>query len=442
MKKIILALTVIALATGVQAQKYKDIADKLLLGQYDEARKQVDKGMGDAKFTSKPDAYILKTAVYTGLASNPANAAQAGQLRDDAYAAFLKYVEMQPDLSLAEDLPYKNGPLDLHTLYLQEGYKDYQEKKWSEGLNSLEKSIAISDLLIPKKIMNITFDTTTIILAAACAANADKKDEAAKYYKRMADANFSGPDYEDVYRYMVRYSFGKKDMAGFEKYRKQGKQLYPNSEFFDYDQTDFAVGLEENFNAKLSYLDEVLAANPNDYKANFSLGQLIYDTLYSLREGAVKPANAAELEPKMVAAFTRAQQAKPDDVWPYLYLGDYYTKRVAAIDEARSAHVEDMKKRTKPTAAPSKEDVAKRDALDKQLVEAYDQVLAPYEKAAEIFAKKESLTGPEKRQYKNVAGYLGDIYTFKKTKAKGNAAELAKLTEQERKWNDLYGSIK
>ena len=260
MKKIILALTVIALAIGVQAQKYKDISDKLLLGQYDEARKQVDKGMGDAKFTSKPEAYILKTAVYTGLASNPANAAQAGQLRDDAYAAFLKYVEMQPDLSLAEDLPYKNGPLDLHTLYLQEGYKDYQEKKWSEGLTSLEKSIAISDLLIPKKIMNINFDTTTIILAAACAANAEKKEEAAKYYKRMADANFSGPDYEDVYRYMVRYSFGKKDMAAFEKYRQQGKQLYPNSEFFDYDQTDFAVGLEENFNAKLSYLDQVLAA--------------------------------------------------------------------------------------------------------------------------------------------------------------------------------------
>ena len=290
--------------------------------------------------------------------------------------------------------------------------------------------------------MNINFDTTTIILAAACAANAEKKEEAAKYYKRMADANFSGPDYEDVYRYMVRYSFGKKDMAAFEKYRQQGKQLYPNSEFFDYDQTDFAVGLEENFNAKLSYLDQVLAANPNDYKANFSLGQLIYDTLYSLREGAVKPANAAELEPKMVAAFTKAQQAKPDDVWPYLYLGDYYTKRVAAIDEARSAHVEDMKKRTKPTAAPSKEDVAKRDALDKQLAEAYDQVLVPYEKAAEIFAAKGTLTGPEKRQYKNVAGYLGDVYTFKKTKAKGNAALLAKLTEQEKKWNDIYGSIK
>lgn len=412
------------------------------MNNYDEAKKSVDKGMGDAKFTSKPEAYILKATVYAGLAGDPKNAAQANQLRDEAYAAFLKYKELDPTLSLITDIPYKNAPIDLHTLYFNTGYKSYQDKNWAEGLKSFEKTTEIADMLIAKKILTAPMDTNSLILAGITAENSSNADAAAKYYGRLADAKLAGPGYEDVYRYLVRYNFTKKDMTAFEKYKALGKELYPQSEFFTYDKTDFAVGLEENFDAKLKALDQVLANDPANYKAALSLGQLIYDTLYSDKEGSVKPANAAELEPRMIASFNKAATAKPDDVLPNLYLGDYYIKQAAAVDEARTAHAADMKKRTKPGAQPSKEDVAKRDALDKQFGDAYENARVPYERAADLFAKKSSLTGAEKQQYKNVAGYLGDIYTYKKTQAKGKPADLAKFTEMEKKYNDLYGSIR
>ena len=75
-------------------------------------------------------------------------------------------------------------------------------------------------------------------------------------------------------------------MVNFEKYKELGRQVYPNSEFFTYDKTDFAVGLENSFDKKMKSLEEVLAKDPTNYKANLSLGQLIYDTLNPKIEGS------------------------------------------------------------------------------------------------------------------------------------------------------------
>lgn len=101
-----------------------------------------------------------------------------------------------------------------------------------------------------------------------------------------------------------------------------------------------------------------------------------------------------------------------------------------------------MKQRTKPGTQASKEDVAKRDALDVKYASTLEQARDPYEKAAAIFAKKEKLTGQEKQQYKKVAGYLGDIYQNKIIKAKGNPADVAKYTAEKKKWDDVYDSVK
>ena len=39
----------------------------MILQQYKKAKEDLDKNMGNAKFTSKPEAYLLKAAVYAGL---------------------------------------------------------------------------------------------------------------------------------------------------------------------------------------------------------------------------------------------------------------------------------------------------------------------------------------------------------------------------------------
>jgi len=135
-------------------------------------------------------------------------------------------------------------------------------------------------------------------------------------------------------------------------------------------------------------------------------------------------------------------EMKPDDDYAYFLIGTHYIGKREKINEAREKHAAEMKARTKPGTQASKEDVAKRDALDAQYASALLSAEEPYRKAAELYSKKpQPMTGQDIQRYKFLVGYLGDIATYRKNKAKGNAADVAKYTAEEKKWSDLYDEI-
>lgn len=443
-RKLALLITAGSLAFTATAQNYESIKNMLILQQYQKAKEDLDKNMGNAKFTSKPEAYMLKAAIYAGLAMTDANknSATGEQFANEAYAAFKKYRELDPATPLVSDDIYQNGPVNIYSAFYTRGYADYGTKSWQAGFEKFKVAVDMSDLLISKKIVTITMDTNLMILAGLMAENSKNLDDAAKYYTRFADARIPGDDYEAIYRFLVNYHFTHKDIASFEKYKAIGQELFPKSEYFSYDKVDFAVGLALTFEDKMKAIGEVLANDPDNYKANQILGEIIYDTLNSTKEGAVQPANAAELEPKMVAAFMKAAAAKAGNEVPYLFVGDHFINKAVKINEARTAHAADIKARTKPGTMASKEDVAKRDLLDKQYGEALESAREPYEKAAEIFAARQTMPLRDKQQYKKACNYLADIYAFKKVQSKSKPADLAKYTAEEKKWNDRYDSIK
>ena len=444
MKRTLLLLALIAFGFFVHAQSYDAAKNLLAIGQVKKAKEELDKGMTNAKYASKPEAYMLKMAIYANLAQdNEFKGTPAGEaLLTEAESAFIKYKELQPELTLMKEPIYQNGPIHLYSALFTKGYKDYEKKNWQPSFETFKKVVALSDMLIQQKLLTVPVDTNSLILAGVTAESSKNDNEAAIYYARLADLKLADREYESVYRFLVNQSFKKKDMAAFDKYRALGKQLYPKSEFFDYDKVDFAVGLEEDFNNKLKAVEEVLASDPTNYKAHYLIGGLIYDTLNSHVENAVMPANYAELESRMVASLKRASELNPTSENPLIYLGGHYINKSKRINDARKKHAADMKTRTKPGTAASKEDIQKRDALDKEYVQALDASIEPYEKAAAIYAGKSSLTQREKQQYKYIAGDLGEIYGYKKTQAKGKPTELAKFTAEEKKWNDLYDTIK
>ncbi|MBC7946705.1 MAG: hypothetical protein H7Y42_02415 [Chitinophagaceae bacterium] len=444
MKKFLLLSTGLILAFAMQAQNYDVIKNLLILNQYKKAKDDLDKAWGNAKFVSKPEAYLLKATIYGGLAMDSATrlTPDAPRILAEAETAFAKYREMQPDVALLTDPIYKNAPINIYSSLFTAGYKDYEAKSWQAGFDKFKKVVDLSDLMIDKKIIQVAADTNSLLLAGITAENAGLKEEAVKYYSRMADMKAGGQGFEGIYRFLVNYYAVKKDNANFEKYKAIGKQLYPESQYFTYDKVDFAVGLEEDINKKIRSLEETLAADPSNQKATLLLGEIIYDTLNSRKEGAVQPSNAADLETKMVAAFIKAASFKADDEIPYLFIGDHFINKSIRTNDAREAHAAAMKARTKPGTQASKEDIAKRDALDNEYANTLDAAREPYEKAAAIFAKKEKLSGQDKQQYKKVSGYLGDIYMNKKIRAKGKPADQAKYAADEKKWNDVYDTIK
>ncbi|MGZ8554439.1 MAG: hypothetical protein ACXWV8_13590 [Chitinophagaceae bacterium] len=416
MKKITFSLMMLMLALFVKAQTYDEIKQYLVLGQYKKAKEDIDKRMTNAKFAAKPEAYILKATIYSALAADSATqkTPEAATLRAESEAAFKKYQEMDPTNELVKDPVYQNAPVRIYSNLFTVGYNQYEQKNYAESFETFKKVNSYSDLLSRHKLLTSPLDTNAVILAGITAEQSNQKDEAAKYYGILADAKVSGANYESLYRFLVTHHFTKKDMAGFEKYKALGKEIYPKSDFFTYDKTDFAMGLESNFDSKMKSLEDVLAKDPTNYKANLSMGQLIYDTLNSKVEGAVQPANAEELEKKMVAAFIAAGEAKGDEALPYLVIGDYYVMLKA----------EKLKK------------------TDKKYGEYLEAGRVPYEKAAEVFSKKTTMHGSDKQQYKKAAGFLEDIYNYKKEQAKGKPADIAKYTAEAKKWGDLYLSIK
>jgi len=450
MKKSLLFLLTVVSTFTAWSQSYDPVKTLVMINQLEKAKADLDKSFTNAKYTAKPEAYILKTAVYASVANmdGKKDTPAASQLIEEADAAFNKYRELDPALALISEPIYQNGIIMLYSNYYTFGYTDYNSKAYEKALEKLKKAIQYSDLLIKQKVLTSTLDTNVLILAAITAETGGYKDEAANYYTKLADAKVGGDGYEGVYRYLVTYHFGKKNMEGFEKYKKLGKEVFPKSDYFDFDKVDFAVGLVNTFTEKLAAIDEVLASDPTNFKANQVLGEIIFDTLNPRdEEGMVLPENYIELEKKMIDAFTRSFKLRPDYEIPLLYVGDHYINKASRVEEKRNKHAQDMKARTKPGTMASKEDVAKRDALDKEYGETMEGAKDPYLAAAAIFADRASkaeLEVRDKQQYKKVTSYLSEIYGLKKVmanKAK-NLADKAKWEAEEKKWNERYESIK
>ena len=449
MKKTLLIALLGLFVITLQAQNYDPIKTLVMLNQLEKAKADLDKAFTNSKFIAKPEAFILKATVYSGVAmlESKKNSPEGDQLVADADAAFNKFKEMDPAMALLSEPLYQNGAINLYSGYYTLGYAEYQKKNWGAGLTKLKRAIDYSEILIKHKLLTSALDTNVLILAGITAESGGFKEDAATYYTKLADAKIGGEGYEGVYRFLVTYTFGRKDMVGFEKYKALGKEVYPGSNYFDFDKVDFAVGLADNFNDKLKAIDEVLATDPDNFKANQVLGELLYDTLDPRDETAVLPANYEELEKKMIGAFQRSAKSKPGYEIPYLYLGDHFINKAARVNERRDAHAKDMKARTKPGTMASKEDIAKRDALDKEYGETMEGAKEPYLAAAAILAargEKAELDYKDKQQYKKATSYLADIYGFKKALAGKlkNTADQAKWAAEEKKWNDRYESIK
>lgn len=421
MKKTVLFISVFLAAFIVDAQNYEPIKTMVMLTQYKKAKEDLDKAMGNSKFASKAEAYILKSVIYATMSMDEAtkNTAAGDQLAEEANMAFKKYQEMDPSMSLMTDPVYQNGPINLYSNYYSSGYHEYSEKKWDIAYNKLKKAVVYSDLLIEKQLLTSTIDTNVLILAGITAEKSNNKDEAAGYYSRLADKKINGEGFESVYRFLVSHYFGKKDYTLFEKYKGYGKELFPNSEFFTFDKIDFAVGLETTLSKKIRAVEEVLATDPNNFKANEWMGEIIYRAFYPLKDDEPEPFDSVAFESKMINAFNKAGTIQPDSIDAFLYLGDHYYNKSEKIKEQNKDH---------------KRDKEYGDALEAERV--------PYEAAAAIFATKSELSIREKSQYRNLAGKIADIYTFKKVLAKGKPADIAKYTAEEKKWNDRYESIK
>nr|MCU0403705.1 hypothetical protein [Chitinophagaceae bacterium] len=172
MKKILIGSGFLAFVTFAGfAQKYDEAKNLIVLQQFDKAKESVDKNWSNAKYTSKPEAYILKAAVYAMVGNSPDKGDAGKALIDEGEKVYQEYLTKDPKRTLVLDPAYSNAPIVFYTSYINRGIGEYNNKDYKKALDLFEKSLFYSGFLNETGIASMPLDTTGQLLAGAAAQN-------------------------------------------------------------------------------------------------------------------------------------------------------------------------------------------------------------------------------------------------------------------------------
>lgn len=459
MKKIIFTVALgIAGSLVAIGQKYDEAKNLILLQQFDKAKENVDKNWGNAKYTAKPEAYILKSTIYATLGNAPDKGDAGVAMVDDAEKLYQQYLTMDAKKTLILEQYYANTPIIFYTNYINRGIAEYNKKDYKAALGLFEKSLYYSSFLNENKIATMPLDTTGELLAGAAAQNIGDEEHnkiAMTHYKKLADAKVMGDDGVNVYRFLARKSFDYEDIDGFNKYMALGRELYPKEEFFTYEEEDFLFSIEDQ-NERIRRIKKKLEADPNNFKVQSAYGEFLFEQLNPKDSDSPLPANSDELEKEMISAFEKAAAIQPESPLAYLNLANHFLNKSIRTQNVLADHQKMMREKQKANTPPAVKgkpapkappadpaDVEKR----KELQAKYDNELKTcgnyYESAVGIYAKDTELTNMEKQNYRNAVSNLIDINKELKNSAirDKNAADEAKYTAAEKKYMDLYATL-
>lgn len=450
MKKLIFGsfIMIAGLAT-VKAQDLNDINKFMLLQKFAEAKPLIEKAETNDKLNKKPELYAIKTNLYASMAKQPGTTPElASTYRTTALEAWEKYKTLDPTMAILKD--NVNGPVALYGMYINEAIGKFNAKDWSTAFKDFKTSADISDVLIAHKLINMSFDTTANLYAGASAQNLKKEDDAVMMFTKLADKKIAGPDNEFLYQYLANSYMDKKDEANFKKYVDLGKSLYPNGKYFAAIEGDY-IRQSGDFNKVVAYNETKIAANPNDYTLVFDLGADIYNYLNPKDTAKIPKGDQSELEGKMVSAFTKASQLKPEAGMPNSILGNFYYNKAVVVSSVEIKSVNAAMKNANAGIKPDKngklppipkELIAKREDLYKKYDVYEDTAMSYYEKAALAFGKADKVEAFEKQHYKNAVNYLIELNDDKKASNAKKPAEAAKYAAASKKWAEVYDKIK
>ncbi|MEN9569919.1 MAG: hypothetical protein RL172_1150, partial [Bacteroidota bacterium] len=314
MKKLSVIAFLLVLGAAAVAQDIDQIKTFAYLGQTQKGKEAIDKFLTVEKNAKKPEGWFYKGYLYNQASKDSSlSFAQSIALKTDAFAAFKKYREMDGKTPLL--IEQNNSPLfDLYVGYSTEvGVKAYEKKDMNAAYDGFNKALEVHDYIYANNIEGANgfkftaLDTTLTTYAAIAAYEAKNKDNAAMQYKKLADANVSGPNYLEIYQVLADHYKTKKDKANFDEIIAKGKKLYPASE--DYwmaleleDATD-GVGKPAVF----AKYDALLAKYPGNYLLNYNYGVELYQYIYS---DSAKNVNTTDYKNKFTEVMKNAIAAK------------------------------------------------------------------------------------------------------------------------------------
>ena len=410
MRRLFLTGFLAMVGMGLFAQSVDKAKDALKAGKIADAKTQIDGALAVEKNQKNAEAWYIKLKVYNAIAANDQLRTQYPDARDQAFAALQKYVDLDEKdkkLLLLQMDGYK--PInEIYQGYFQVGANDYNTGKYDDALNNFRGAIAASSYMTSKGWTKLPIDTTSTLYAGISAEKANKKDSAAVYYGRLAEAKIAtinGTNMIDIYKWLVDYYNTKKDDANTQKFLNLAEAQYPEDLFWP--STKLDIRREKgNKDSLWAEYDRITAKFPKNHLFFFNYGLEMYQSANDTSSGH-RPANYDQLIAKAQENLKKCLEIQPDYPQAALVLGQIYYN--GAVDMQA-----DVKKI--PGKAP--EDIKKRADLRIAAGKRFDEAIPYFEMVDKDLGSKGKLKMEEKSALKDAYDLLINIYQEKKIKDK------------------------
>ncbi len=423
MKKFLLTTMLASSILALSAQSLEKAKDYLKSKKLTDAKTQIDQFLAVEKNAKNGEGWYTKAKIYSEMAQDPALGAANPDARKTAFDALKQYVALDDkgQLVLMQLDNYK-PIMDIYQGYFKLGAEEYNANKFEPAYNDFKSCLEVSEYMTGKKWSTITLDTTVILYAGISAEKSNKRDDAAIYYGKLADAKVSGDGMIEIYKWLVDYYYNtKKDPAGAAKYIALGKEVFPKDQFWSIYELDMARDNGDKAELYKKY-EAVLAADPTNTGVRYNYAVEMYQEAYK-PDVAQRPANSPELIAKVDENLKKVIAEKPDYAAAYLVLGQIQYNQGVDYNNQNKAIRPPQGGKLKP------EELKKKEELRGLINQKFDAAVPYFEKVDEILGGKGKLKMDEK-------GYLKDSYDLLIT-IYDNKGNKDKLKVYEEKFNNV-----
>lgn len=377
----------------------------------EDAKKELDKALANPKLKDKdkPSLQLWKLLINSELYASPDLSANYPNANTDAFAALKDYMVLEPSLKTFKEENFTRGVGLLYSFGFENGRSYFQKEDWENAYKYFAQATEMSDFIMTNGLgaANGSIDTTTILFTGYAAQNAKKTEEAIKNYSRIADLKIAGPEYLDVYRYLIDHYEMSKDEVNYSKYLNYGKELFPG-------EADLWSQVEMRHMTANGGLKNVI----DIYKKEDAAGTLTEDKLLSFAEAFAQPEkeqiadfdSTQQVELKMLAAeaFGKAFEKNSNNGLYAFNSGVLYYNVFSILDEKYSSF--------RGEGAALK---AKRDEVAKEEMVYADKSINWLEKAYNLLKTKTDRTKSETNSLNRTVDYLANIYQWKRDRSRG-----------------------
>jgi hypothetical protein len=338
MKKILLVLILAIAANCVSAQDFKKVKIAVGILKWEDAKTEVDKLANDPKAKDKAEFYYYQAKIYAALFKDAALRAKYPNASEVAASALEKYASLDAGFSKIKELGGVEPYFDMYATYFQSGVNVFNEKNWVAAAENFVKAINYIDVIIKNKWAaspTLTMDTTALLYAGYAFQNANKMDDAAKYYGRLADSKVNEANYLDLYRFLVQHYTKTNNEASFFKYLGLGKEVYPKEVWDDYE-VDF-IDTNYDLAKKTSLYDTEDAAGKLTDKKYLQFGDLFVNV--KNKEKDLDSATQVKYTLKAADAFKKAFQLNNANAAAIFNVGVIYYNIFGEYDDQVSANI-------------------------------------------------------------------------------------------------------